>query len=53
MLQLMLLPFLILSVLLNFVLFGSMVSIYNSKSKFISEKEERRMRKKSKEKEKE
>ena len=48
MLAFMVLPFLILSIILNFVLFGSMVSIYNSKSKFISEKEERRMRKKSK-----
>ena len=45
MIEMMLLPFLILSVILNFVLFGSMVSIYNSKSKFISEKEERRIRK--------
>lgn len=48
MLAFLVLPFLILSILLNFVLFGSMVSIYNSKSKFISEKEERRMRRKSK-----
>jgi hypothetical protein len=48
MMEMMLLPFLILSILLNFVLFGSMVSIYNSKSKFISEKEERAIRRKNK-----
>jgi len=46
MLAFVVLPFLLLSVLLNFVLFGSMVSIYNSRSKFISKRERRKMKKK-------
>ena len=41
-------PFLLISIILNIYLYGAMLSIYNSKTKYISAADARRRKKKKK-----